>query len=52
MMPTKCHKTIKALDLRSISDSPGPGDGDVRARDQHQGLLVLKAVGSLKHTDI
>lgn len=33
MMPTKCHKTIKALDLRSISDSPGPRDGDVRARD-------------------
>lgn len=33
-------KIIKALDLRSTSKSPGSGDGDVRARDKHKGLML------------
>lgn len=27
MMPTKCHRNMKAMDLRPVSNSLGPGEG-------------------------
>lgn len=49
MMPSKCHKNMKAVDLRPIKNSPGPGEGGKWGGRDSARAGMLGAEGSLNH---
>lgn len=50
-MPTRCHRNVKAMDLRPASNSPGPGEGGLWGGRDSARAGMLRTVGSLKTTE-